>query len=146
MLKDKNGVSQGYLLGFDSYGGFTVEHSGYIYQVGPDGTFAPAQIYWTNVNCTGTPYLNDGVQGGVPALAKNLTYSAKTNLLYTLSNPNSVGVSTSVPVSAQSIENPTCMNYPATVGGWALTPTTPATVGSTAAGSPLTVPAPFQLP
>ena len=81
-------------------------------------------------------------------LAKNLTYSAKTNLLYTLSNPNSVGVSTSVPMSALSIENPTCYNYsPAvSVGGWSLTATTPATVGSTATGNPLTVPAPLELP
>ena len=51
-------------------------------------------------------------------LAKNLTYSAKTNLLYTLSNPDSVGVSTSVPMSALSIENPTCYNYsPAVAAG-----------------------------
>ncbi|HXP07870.1 MAG TPA: DNRLRE domain-containing protein [Acidobacteriaceae bacterium] len=148
MLKDKNGVSQGYLISYDNYFDFTVEHSGYIYQVGVDGTFPPAQIYWTGSNCTGTPYLNDGESGGVTMLAKNLTYSAKTNQLYTLSNPNGVGISTSVAISALSIENPTCYNYSPAVaaGGWALTATTPAAIGSTASGNPLTVPAPLELP
>jgi hypothetical protein len=147
MLKDKNGVSQGYLIGYDnSY--FTVENSGYLYQIDADGTFPPAQIWWTGANCTGTPYLNDGQgnSGGATMLAKQLTYSAKTNSLYTLSNPNANGISTSVPVSAQSIENPTCMNSVASVGGWALTATTPTTVGSTATGTPLEAAVPFQLP
>jgi hypothetical protein len=133
-LKDKNGVSQGYLLGYDSYNGFTVEHSGYLYELGPDGTFPAAQIWWTGPNCTGTPYLNDGESGGVTSLAKNLTYSAKTNLLYTLASPNAIGISTSVGINAQSIENPTCMSSVNPAGGWALTATTPAAVGSTAAG------------
>ena len=148
MLKDKNGTTQGYLIAYDNYFYFTVEHSGYLYQVGVDGTFPAAQIWWTGSNCTGTPYLNDGISGGARMLAKNLTYSAKTNLLYTLSNPDSVGVSTSVPMSALSIENPTCYNYSPAVaaGGWTLTATTPATVGSTATGNPLTVPAPLVLP
>ncbi|MBB5317071.1 hypothetical protein HDF09_001740 [Edaphobacter lichenicola] len=148
LLKDKNGASQGYLISYDNYFHYTVEHSGYIYQVGVDGTFPTAQIWWTGSNCTGTPYYNDGGSGGAQMLAKNLVYSAKTNELYTLSNPNSLGISTSVLISAGSIENPTCYNYSPAVstGGWALTPTTPATVGSTATGNPLTVPAPFQLP
>jgi hypothetical protein len=148
LLKDKNGTSQGYLINYDSYFYFTVEHSGYLYQVGVDGTFPAGQIWWTGSNCTGTPYLNDGVSGGAQMLAKNLVYSAKTNELYTLSNPNANGVSTSVPITAGSIENPTCYNNSpaASVGGWAMTPTTPATVGSTATGNPLTVPAPLQLP
>jgi hypothetical protein len=148
LLKDKNGTSQGYLIAYDNYFNYTVEHSGYIYQLGVDGTFPAAQIWWTGSNCTGTPYLNDGESGGVKMLAKNVTYSAKTNELYTLSNPNSLGISTSVAITALSIENPTCYNYsPAlSVGGWALTATTPATVGSTATGNPLTVPAPLELP
>ena len=146
MLKDKNGVAQGYLMGYDNYFYFTVENSGYLYQVGVDGTFPAGQIYWTGANCTGTPYLNDGWGGGQKMLAKQLTYSAKTNTLYTLSNPNASGVSTSVSVTSASIENPTCYASAGVVGGWALTPTTPAAVGSSATGNPLVVPAPFQLP
>jgi hypothetical protein len=148
MLKDKNGVSQGFLLGYDNYFYFTVENSGYIYEVGADGTFPAGQIWWTGANCTGTPYLNDGGSGGATMLAKTLTYSAKTDLLYTLSNPNSDGISTSVAITAGSIENPTCYNNtPAqAAGGWAMTSVTPATIGSTASGTPLKVPAPFQLP
>jgi hypothetical protein len=135
-------------MGYDSYFYFTVEHSGYFYQIGVDGTFPAGQIYWTGPNCTGTPYLNDGWggSGGQKMLATQLTYSAKTNTLYTLSNPNSSGVSTSVAVTSASIENPTCYASAGTVSGWALTPTSPATVGSSATGTPLTVPAPFQLP
>jgi hypothetical protein len=149
LLKDKNGTSQGYLINYDSFFYFTVEHSGYLYQVGADGTFPVGQIWWTGPNCTGTPYYNDSLGssgGGAQRLANNLIYSAKTNELYTLSSPNSLGISTSVAITASSIENPTCMSSPGPVGGWALTPTTPATVGSTATGSPLTVPVPFQLP
>jgi hypothetical protein len=78
-------------------------------------------------------------------LAKNLTYSAKTNQLYTLSSPNSLGVSTSVAISALSIENPTCMNNSPAASVGALTATTPATVDSTATGTPLAVPAPLEL-
>ena len=80
-------------------------------------------------------------------LAKTAIYSGKTNLLYLMSNPDALGISTSVKITAMSIENPTCMNNPPTaLGGWALTATTPATIGSTAAGNPLTVPAPLELP
>jgi hypothetical protein len=117
LLKDKNGNSQGYLISYDNYFNYTVEHSGYLYQLGVDGTFPIAQIWWTGANCTGIPYLNDGIGGGAQMLAKNLAYSAKTNLLYTLSNPNALGISTSVAINAQSIENPTCMNEAAPVGG-----------------------------
>jgi hypothetical protein len=66
MLKDKNGNTQGLLLGYDNYFDYTIEHSGYIYQLSVDGTFPTAQIWWTGSNCTGTPYLNDGESGGVP--------------------------------------------------------------------------------
>lgn len=145
-LKDKNGVSQGYLLGYDNYFYFTVENSGYLYEVGVDGTFAPGQIWWTGANCTGTPYLNDGMSGGETMFAKELTYSAKTNSLYTLANPNAGGISTSVAIYAASIENPTCMAAGYNAGGWAMTPISPATIGSTATGTPLKVPAPFVLP
>jgi hypothetical protein len=117
LLKDKNGNSQGYLISYGKYFNYTVEHSGYLYQLGVDGTFPIAQIWWTGANCTGTPYLNDGIGGGAQMLAKNLAYSVKTNLLYTLSNPNALGISTSVAINAQSIENPTCMNEAAPVGG-----------------------------
>jgi hypothetical protein len=80
-------------------------------------------------------------------LAKTAIYSGKTNLLYLTSNPDALGISTSVKITAMSIENPTCMNNPPTaLGGWALTATTATTIGSTASGTPLTVPAPLELP
>jgi hypothetical protein len=147
LLKDKNGVSQGYMLGFNGFY-FTVEYSGYFYWIAADGTFSGDQIYWTGSNCTGTPYLNDGGIGGEPMFAKGLVYSAKTNTLYTLANPNAGGISTSVALTALSIENPNCQNLASASpeDGWALTPTTPSAVGSTATGNPLKVPAPFQLP
>jgi hypothetical protein len=110
LLKDKNGTSQGFLISYDNYFDYTVEHSGYLYQLGVDGTFPPVQIWWTGANCTGTPYLNDGLSGGAQMLAKNVIYSAKTNLLDTLSSPNALGISTSVAINALSIENPTCMS------------------------------------
>ena len=145
-LKDRNGVSQGYLIGYDNYFYFTVENSGYFYQVGVDGTFFIGQIYWTGANCTGTPYLNDGVSGGATTFAKQVTYSAAANSLYILANPNAGGISTSVQITAGSIENPTCMPAGYAAGGWAMTPISPATIGSTASGTPLKTPAPFLLP
>jgi Collagen triple helix repeat (20 copies) len=144
-LKDKNGVSQGNLVSFDSSFYYTVQNAGYFYQVGADGTFPAAQIYWTGPNCTGTPYFNDGMAGGQIRAAKSLVYSAKANQLYTLSNPDANGVSTSVTVNSQSIENPTCYASNGSVGGWAMTAVTPAAIGSTATGTPLKVPGPLQV-
>ena len=148
MLKDANGVSQGNLIAFDNSFKFTVENSGYLYLVGADGAFPTAQIYWTGASCTGTPYLNDGAggAGGKMTISKRVIYSAQANSLYSMSNPNAGGISTSVSFTAASIENPTCMTAGYTASGWALTPITPAAVGSTASGAPLKVPAPFQLP
>jgi len=148
MLKDANGVSQGNLIAFDNSFKFTVENSGYLYLVGADGAFPTAQIYWTGASCTGTPYLNDGAggAGGKMTISKRVIYSAQANSLYSMSNPNAGGISTSVSFTAASIENPTCMAAAYTASGWALTPTTPAAIGSTASGTPLKVPAPFQLP
>jgi hypothetical protein len=145
ILKDKNGVSQGNLVSFDNAFYYTIQNAGYFYRIGADGTFPTGQIYWTGANCTGTPYLNSGSGAGHTRIANSLVYSAMANQLYTLSSPDANGVSTSVAVTSQSIENPTCYASSGSVAGWAMTPVTPAAIGSTATGTPLKVPVPLQV-
>jgi hypothetical protein len=158
-VKDANNNAIGTLLGGPGFGAsLSLKNGKYFFNVNLDGTFSIAQIWWTGPNCTGTPYLNDGNGGqigtsGTVALlgyAFAPVYSGKTNSLYILSNSNSnsVSLSQNVPGGTQSIENPTCMsNGGATpTSGWPLTLISPATMGFSAAGNPLKVATPLQIP
>jgi len=75
-------------------------------------------------------------------------FSAVANKLYVLSGANADSVSTSenIPGGSQSIENPTCMSSVNPASGWRMTSVTPATIGFSASGNPLTVAAPLLLP
>jgi hypothetical protein len=147
---------------YAGYGEYlNLKNGKYFFTVGFDGTFPIGQIWWSGLNCTGTPYLNDG-QSGLIGTASYYTaqasyvnepvYSAAANKLYLLSggNSNSIALSQNMPGGSLSIENPTCMNNsPATstpASGWPLTPTTPAAIGFSASGTPLAVATPLELP
>ncbi len=142
---DNNGVKLGAL---SFYGWNYVEvitSGGYVVDIllQPVGTqyFPISQIYWTGAGCTGTPYLNDGYGGSSPQqrYSKILAFSGSSGSLYTMSSPNSYGMSTSVAFTSATIENPTCMGSSGTAGGWAMTAIT-----KTAAGLPNTIAYPLS--
>ena len=159
-VKDANGGALGNLLGPPAGVYLNTIIGKYFLSFGFDGSFPIASINWTGLNCTGTPYFNDGQSGEigsngytpVPSYAYTLLYSGAANKLYVLSSPNgnSVSYSENMPGGSLSYENPTCNNnLPATAtpnSGWPLTVVTPATVGFSASGTPLTVAVPLQLP
>ena len=76
MLKDNGGQVIGSILNVNA-GGFTVlTPNGYTLDIAYDGTFSPAQIYYTGASCSGTAYLNGG--GTTPVdyrLTKTAVYS-----------------------------------------------------------------------
>jgi len=80
----------------------------YFFWVGFDGTFTSSVIYWTDCNCTGTPYFSDNqeVLTGVSpynyvsqVAYANVMYSTVPNQLFVLSNPdpNSLADSANLP-------------------------------------------------
>jgi hypothetical protein len=150
ILLDKNGLSLGRLISYDTYFYYTVLSpiGNLAYSVGIDGAFPGEQIYWTGPTCTGVPYLNDGSGGGQKRNGKAAFYSKASNTLYQI-DPSTVdssfGAATSVAIASQSIENPGCQSSVGNVAGWRLTPVDPADIGINASGTPLVVAAPLQL-
>ena len=108
--------------------------SGYVLNIGYDGTFPIAQIRWTGAGCTGTPYFN----GSGSRYSKTVVYSGVTGGLYVASNPNAYGVSTSTTAVMSTIENPGCVSGSGTQNGWLLTQVT-----QTGIGLPVTITPPF---
>ena len=139
-LYDNNGVRLGTIVALPSYtassGAFAtiITSNGYIATVlfAPNGSnaFPGNQIYWTGANCSGTPYFNNGGTPNTVRLAKLLIYSASTGNLYSLSNPDANGVSTSVPISSATIENNgVCTTSAGGSNGYALTLISRSTIG-----------------
>jgi hypothetical protein len=141
LVKDVNGNIVGTLLGVPSGATLQVYKSGYIVNVNIDGTFPPAQFWWSNSSgCNGTPYLNDGNGGlgGVPTYSKTVTWSGATNTFYIPSGGsiNSIVTSVAEGTSSPSFEKPAralgsfecdTNSAAASYGGWALTEFNPAT-------------------
>ena len=112
--------------------------TGHLVTLQWDGTFAPAQIYYTVANCTGSAYLNDGGSPGQKIYGKSVAYSGSLN---TLMAPTTVanGTSTSVSFTSAAIDNPTCGPSAGQNSGWALSAVTHAAVGL-----PATISAPLH--
>lgn len=134
-LRDNANVKLGTVLSVSSSNVTIVTSTGHIVNVlfSPDGNddFTSSQIWWTGSGCTGTPYLNDGGVGGQQRFSKFLVYSGAANQLYTMSNPNTNGVSVSGPIpTVVSIENSgVCSSSGGGTSGWAMTPVARTTVG-----------------
>jgi hypothetical protein len=152
IVKDANGAALGTLLGFNGDNSINIYTTGkYIVSINLDGTFFPAQVWWTGANCTGTPFLNDGgeAQNGTesPIYTKSVSFDGMQNSLF-VATGSGIQVDSTINHPFNSIENPTCMAQTPTYtsSGWAITDITGATLGWTLTGNPLHAAGPLQLP
>ena len=141
-LIDGNNVTLGTVVSSTRAGATVVTSSAYQVTVNFDGTFTPAQIYYTGANCTGTAYLNDGNGGTGPfdrIFGRQVVFSRAMNTLMvpaTVTNGTALGVA----FTSATIDNPLCGASAGTVSGWQLTAITRA-----AAGLPATIATPLRL-
>jgi hypothetical protein len=131
------------VLESDQSGATILTSTGYQVFINWDGTFSPAQLYYSGTACTGTVWLNDG-EGPPPVVpetlgGKWLVFSGSQNTLMAPSNVTN-GFATSVAFTNGSIDNPTCMAEADQNQGWVVSPITRA-----AAGLPATISPPLSL-
>ena len=158
-VSDASGHALGTLVDLlGAPGGVRVLENGYFITLHLSGILAIGmghQFLWSDVNCSGTPYLGDGTQSGGVLISTNaVVYSAESNATYTpAGTAGSTATSTVLPV-VWAVEQPgengrsQCFTYPQAVtilGGWPLSPfDVPATLGWTVSGNPLKVAGPLQ--
>lgn len=127
-LKDKNGQLIGALMGIWQSGFTVLTSTGYVLDINYDGTFYPAQIYYSNSNCTGTAWYNSGGSAyQYPAyytpsqiLKKTAVYSRGLGQLMIV-DPATVdanGGATDTCQLVAAIDNPTCQVQSGTTAGW----------------------------
>ena len=155
LVKDANGNALGTLVDFKYVqGGVTgvtvITSNLYVVTINLDGTFNPAQVYWTAASCGGTPYLSSG--GNTQNIYyKSVFFDGAQNSVFVVSGGSSSAplVSSTSGHSVNSFENPTCMANTTTATGWTITDINGTTLGwptGTLTGSPLHVAGPLQLP
>lgn len=108
-VKDANGNALGTLLSVNGTS-VTIYKSGYAITVNIDGTFTPAQMWWSNGgSCSGTGYLNDGQEGagGAQTYFKTVVWSGAQNGLFVTSGSPTKGVVTSQAGAGTQSENVT---------------------------------------
>lgn len=155
VVKDSAGNTLGTAVDFAGSAYVIVNKSGYFADlIILSGQLAPATIYWTGKNCTGTPYI--GADIGVGAYTKSLIYSPLTNTIYTPTGTDTV--TAAVPMTYGSWEayghqngaNGCGNNYlglDLSASGVALTPidVSAAPIGWATTGNPLHFSAPLQI-
>jgi hypothetical protein len=161
---DANNNLLGSLIG--SFGnGVMVYKNGYYTSVLFSGKFPVSQIWWSNTNCTGTGYLNDGNSGygGYVMGTTQVIFSGQTNTLYVPSG-NGASVTSVNGGTLRSIENSgtqggppnyisadpdgtsNCSGSSGAAGGWLLAPlSAPSALGWSVSGNPLSVAGPLKV-
>jgi hypothetical protein len=113
--------------------------AGYLIDIGWDGSYAPAQIWYEGGGCTGIAYLNSGTTAPTKMFGKSLVYSGS---LVSLMRPKNVSNGVSVsggPYPVASVDNAPC--DVASIGqGWELIP-----IASGVAGLPLSIVGPLVI-
>ena len=118
-----------------------VTTAGYMTTINWNGTFSPAQIYYTGATCTGSAYLNSGSSTNVGYMyGKFLVWSGSLGQ-FMIATPGSIkadGTAETVKPSVAgftitAIDNPTCGPSSSDQYMWPLTATTTTAVGLPAA-------------
>lgn len=118
-----------------------VTSAGYMTTINWNGTFSPAQIYYTGATCTGSAYLNSGSSANVGYMyGKFLVWSGSLGQ-FMIATPGSIkadGTAETVKPSVAgftitAIDNPTCGPSSSDQYMWPLTATTTTAVGLPAA-------------
>ena len=142
-LVDGNNITLGRVLTSSRSGSTVLTSTGHQLFIPFDGTFDPAQIYYTGANGTGIGYLNDGDGGNIVEVekiyGKNVVYSGS---FASLMEPDTVvdGTATNVTFTAASFDNPTNSPSSGLKSGWKLK-----TITRAAAGLPATIALPITL-
>ncbi len=129
VLKDGSGNTVGTVDSMSRNSVTVLTGSGYLLTVDWDGTFYPAQAYYTGAGCTGTAYLNAGSPGPYPLYAKTLVYLKSANTLAIPATVDATGSAPNTSFTSASIDNPDCAASASTVSGWQLKATTATAVG-----------------
>jgi hypothetical protein len=127
-----------------------VTATGYLTTINWNGTFAPAQVYFTTFAggvCGGSAYLNSGSSSVGHMYGKTLVYVGSLNALMTATAGSLLPDGTAAAVrpslsgfTIQGIDNPTCAASASDQYMWPLAPVTAA-----AAGLPATIVPPLRL-
>jgi hypothetical protein len=140
-LLDANDVVLGNVVSAARNSVTFVTGAGYMTTINWNGTFSPAQIYYTGATCTGSAYLNSGSSSNVGYMyGKFLVWSGSLGQ-FMVATPGSIradGTAETVKPSVAgftitAIDNPTCGPSSSDQYMWPLTPTTTAAVGLPAA-------------
>lgn len=141
MLIDGNNVTLGKAASVNDYGATVITSTGHMVFIEWTGIIPSGQVYYSDNGCTTNPHLNSGWDRPEPLFGKTVVRLHTTNKLTVPSNVGPNGVSMSVAMHAEGIDNPECMDYPGgTQWGWPLTVVTPTQVGL-----PATIAAPLRL-
>ena len=141
-LVDGNNVTLGTIITSDRDSATVLTSTGYQIDIQFDGTFRPAQIYYTSASCAGTAYLNDGMGGTGPFTkisGKWVVWSASANSLMVPATVSG-GTATGESFTASTIDNPACGPSAGTRSGWKLT-----TITRSAVGLPNAIATPLKL-
>jgi Collagen triple helix repeat (20 copies) len=134
-VSDANGVTLGRVIESDQFGVTVLTSKSYQVSIPWTGQFLPAQIWYTGpCGNVGTGWLNDGEGSDNSQVeftsGKWLVYSGSLNTLERPTNVGADGTEASTTLSAQSIDNPNCMNQAAsTESGFELSPITNVNAG-----------------
>ncbi|MCB9544059.1 MAG: hypothetical protein H6703_16650 [Myxococcales bacterium] len=126
---DRNQAELGIVLDIATTQVTMVTSTGHIVSLRWDGTMAPSQIFWTNDNCQGSPYLNGLNANAPPIFGRYVFFSTAANALMVPSNvlPNNSAAVTQF--QAATLENPGCIANAGVRSGFPLQNAAPAVVG-----------------
>lgn len=136
-LLDANNVVLGNVVSAARNNVTFVTSAGYMTTINWNGTFSPAQIYYTGATCTGSAYLNSGSSANVGYMyGKFLVWSGSLGqfMVATTGSIKADGTAETVKPSVAgftitAIDNPTCGPSSSDQYMWPLTATTTAAVG-----------------
>ena len=110
-VRDAGGAKLGTLVSLTGNGATVITPAGYLVTLTWLGAIATSQIYWSDTNCTGTPYINAGGSPPRATWGKQVYYSAVAGKIYVAAGADGNGQSWATSITGlDALENPACGN------------------------------------